>query len=381
VIRVIQKRRIKFGVFSSFVKAEGGAAKVVAILGIGAAVVVASVLAFAGSGNAAGKNICTVPGLAASCVTVRSAPHFITAANAASETTAPVAITKFVNQAGNGGSTATHVVVSTAFSSPVDVKSIALAINGTPGADVSLCTPNQATTGVTRVSCPVGSVSGGGSVKLTVRYTTTLGVTLTGQASYGESKPSGQPTNSQQVNSDILTISDGTSGGGCFDSGTNIVTGSTAAQTTEATVGQGVNGDLPCTFADAGVQPNADAAPSAKLKTQISFFEFPTFGTGNYATVRMLVTPLPTGVKLNSAIVREDTNYAKPFFQTWVTVPACNKDGSIPGPVGIPAKGDTDSTPNHGNDLCIFNRSPLQGGGGEFDLHAFGSPPDGHVGI
>jgi hypothetical protein len=91
---------------------------------------------------------------------------------------------------------------------------------------------------------------------------------------------------------------------------------------------------------------------------------------------------LPTGVKPNTAVIREDTSYAVPFFGTYVTVPDCNKDKarSIPAPVGIPAQGATEAAP-HSNDLCIFNRSPLQGGGAEFDLHAYGSPPDGHVGV
>ena len=93
----------------------------------------------------------------------------------------------------------------------------------------------------------------------------------------------------------------------------------------------------------------------------------------------MLFRSLPPGVNLNKLKLLEDTNYAAPFFTTFITVPNCDKSGNIPAPVGIPAFTATDLLP-HANDSCIYNRSPLPSGGGEVDLHAIGSPFDSHYG-
>jgi hypothetical protein len=350
--------------------------KVFGLVGVTGAAVIASVLVLASGSTAASKNICLNPSTtAASCVTELAAPHF------SSPGADALSVTKLKNESGNGGSTATHVVLAVGFSSAVDVRSITLLVNGSPAA-VTGCTPTPPATGVSTVSCPVGNIAGGGTAKMTVRFAASTNVTLTGTATYGEgSGTPGQPTNSVQGNTDTLTVSsDASAQGGCFDLGPNdqqTVTGSVTGQETDATVGKAGDNSLPCTFADAGVLSNTLAVPGT-LKSQISFVEFPFLASG-LATVKIFFTPLPTGVKLNSLKLLEDTNYAVPFFTTYVTVPDCDKKGNIPAPVGIPAPGATDAVP-HGNDSCIFNRSPLPGGGGELDLHSIGSPPDSHFG-
>src|SRR5262245_10060702 len=346
--------------------------------GTGAAVVAAMlVLVLASGGTAAVKHICTNPSTTqASCVTELAAPHFISPGADA------LSVTKFKNEA--SGTTATHLVIAVNFVPSVDVKSITLLVNGSP-ADATGCTPTPPATGVSDVTCPVGNIAGGGTAKLTVRFAASTNVALTGTATYGEgSGTPGQPNNSVQGNTDTLTVSSDANGG-CFDLGANdmqTVTGSfknanVTVQETDATVGMTGDTSLPCTFVDAGVLSKT-LAFSGTLKSQISFVEFPFVASG-FATVKILFTPLPTGVNLNKLKLLEDTNYAVPFFKTYVTVPDCDKKGNIPAPVGVPAPGATDGVA-HSNDSCIFNRSPLPAGGGELDLHSIGSPPDSHYG-
>jgi hypothetical protein len=259
----------------------------------------------------------------------------------------------------------------------VNVKSIGLLVNGSAAA-LTGCTPTTLPATVSTVSCPVGNLAGSGTAKLTVQFAPSSSTTLTGTAAYGEgSGTPGQPTNSVQGDTDMLTVpTDGSAGGGCSTTAQNV-TGTMGGQTTSASVGTAADSSLPCTYADAGVLSSALAAPGT-LKSQISFVEFPAPATG-FVTVKVLFTPLPAGVNLNKLKLLEDTNYAVPFFQYSITVPNCDKAGNIPAPVGIPALRVTDADA-HSNDSCIFNRSPLPGGGGELDLHVLSSPLDGHYG-
>ncbi len=350
-------------------------AKALGLVGVTSAAVIAAVLVLASGGTAAGKNICLTPSTTvASCVKEVAAPHFI------SQGADALSITKFTNESGSGGGTATHVVIAAGFSSPVDVRSITLLINGS-AADVTGCTPaSSPATGVSSVSCPVGNLAGSGTAKLTVRFAASTSTTLTGTATYGEGNGTpGQPTNSVQGNTDTVTVpSDGSAGGGCSNTAQNV-TGTMGGQTTSASVGTAADSSLPCTYADAGVLSSALAA-AGTLKSQISFVEFPALANGALATVKILFTPLPAGVNLNKLKLLEDTNYtAGSFFQTSITVLPCDKSGNIQAPVGIPAQFATDADA-HSNDSCIFNRSPLPGGGGELDLHVLSSPLDGHYG-
>jgi hypothetical protein len=357
---------------------------VLAFCGIVAIVAVAVSLAFVSGGRAASPNVCVTPtpvgGTTSSCVTELVAPHFISAPVAGVPNDA-ISFTKFKNESGAGGATATHLLISVSFSNAVTVKFIALSVNGS-SASTSGCSPSSLPASATSsVSCPAGNIAGGGTVKLTVRFSASATTTLTGAAAYGEGpgNPS-NPPNDFQVNTDTLTVGNGTAGGGCFDlTGTSTanVTGTTSSQGTSATVGAGA-GSLPCTFADAGVRDKSSSALAGH--TQVSFVEFPTFLSG-YATVAMILTPVPTGFNLNKSPVFEDTNYAAPYFKTYITVPNCDKAGNIVGAVGTPPPGAHDpvvgTDPVSPNDTCIFSRSSLPKGAGEIDMHVIGSPADG----
>jgi hypothetical protein len=340
--------------------------KLLALGGAAALVVVAAALAFAAGSRAASGNICSKPSTGnpltgATCVTQLVEPHFVSSGNDA------LSVTKFLNQAGGGGATATHVVVAVNFPSPVTVKSIGLTVNGSP-ADMTGCTPILGPSGTmaSSVSCPAGNIVGGGSAKLTVRFTTTTTMTLTGSAAYGEGpgNPS-NPPNDFQVNYDTVNVlTDGSIvGAGCFDPGSipQTITGAGTLQQTQLSGVGPNNSSLPCTFVDAGVKPGLSTMPGV---TQVSFVEFPSFGSG-FATVYMILTPIPTGFNLNKSPIFEDTS-GTGSFSSFVSVPACDKNGFIVGPVGIPPVG---------NDSCVFARTSLGHGNGEIGIHVFLANP------
>jgi len=353
------------------------------LAGVALLVAAAAALAFAGGGRAASPNICAGPSTGsplspATCVQQFVGPHFIApGANA-------ISVTKFHNE---GTASATHLVLSVLF--PAGGVGI-VSVNGVSPAS-SGCTVT-APPGSTTVSCPEGDIAGGGNAKMTVRFTAGTTMTLTGTATYGESgndNPGGPNggVNDREVNYDTLTVpSNGSAAGGCFDVPVPQTGSLGVAQTTSAAVGSAADTTLPCTFVDAGVLDKSVSKNHGPANTQVSFVEFPFLAPdllGNaFGTVKILFTPLPAGVNLNKLKLQEDTSYPKPFettgfFGTSVTVPDCNKDGTIPGTNGNPAPGSTDALP-HANDSCIFNRSSLPKGGGEIDMHVLGSPFDGH---
>jgi hypothetical protein len=342
---------------------------------VAVAAVIASLLALASGGQAASPNICKTQATGttdASCMTETVVPHFLTAGQDG------VSVTEFRNEA--GGATATHVVVSVVFSTSVAIKSTTLLINDSQASTAS-CTPTAPATNTT-LSCPAGDIAGGGTVRLIVRFSTsTTPLTLTGTANYAESgndNPKNNP-NDLQLARDTLTIS-GTANGKCVPLTPNQVTTLNASstttqstQSTSATYGSvSPSLHLDCTPGEAGVLNNS---PSP-LKTQISFVEFLEFDSG-YATVTIDITPLPTN--LSKFKLLEDTQYALPYFATYITVPnGCDVSGLPPSP-GVPAPGATDSS-THLNDTCIAGKSSLPKGGGRFVLHVIGSPLDGHYG-
>lgn len=312
----------------------------------------AALLAVATAGRAASTNICSTPSTGtplspASCVQELVVPHYISTGASA------ISLTKFTNQSGVGGATATHTVISVNFQTPVSVTAIALSVGGLPISATS-CTPSPGSSSVTSVSCPVGNIAGGSTAKMTVEFSgATTTMTLTGAASYGEGCcNASNPPNDYQVNYDKLTVvTDGTASGDCFSTTTWNVNGKTSTQSTSASGGQG-SGGFPCTFADAGVFPTVPAG----YHTQVSFVEFPVM-TGSPATVVIQFTPLPSGLNWKTFPLYENNGGAN------FVVPNCNLDGSVPSGSGF--------------DSCIYNRSTLPKGGAEIDMHVTGSPIDG----
>jgi hypothetical protein len=319
-----------------------------------AAVAIGAALAIATNGRAASGNICNVPTTTtnqwASCVKQFVLPHFIAPGKSA------LSVTKFTNESGSGGATATHLVLAVDLgASPGNVSivpgTIQLYLNGVALATGGCTTPTSTTTGDLVLSCPVGNVAGGGVAKMVVEVTTAQNLQLVGSASYGEGpgNPSNPPNDFQQNHDFLTVVGDGSATGSCFTAAWNL-SGTTAQQQTTAAGGLGNDG-FPCTFADAGVH----ASIPAGFHTFVSFVEFPVL-VGAPANVAILFTPLPAPLKWNTFPLYENNGGAD------FVVPNCNRDGSVPA----------------GFDSCIYNRSTLPKGGAEVDLHVTGSPGDGN---
>jgi hypothetical protein len=345
-----------------------------------ALVVVAAILASAGGGPAASGNICNTPSIglplsAASCVTEIVSPHFIGSdQNGTGGNGTALSFTKFHNEAGPTGATASHVVLTVTFPTTVTVVAQTVWVAAPRSTAYSQISSSGCTHTATTASCPAGNIPGDGRARMIVQFTTNQGGQLKGEAQYGEGggNPS-NPPNDDQVNYDTLTYTTSASGG-CFDlsgTSTQTVTFTTAPQQTQAVVGQTNDTSLPCTYADTGVLPDTPFG-----HTRISFVEFPTFLNNGYALVRMILTPVPQGFNLNKSPIFEDTSYAPPFFGTSITVPNCDRKGNLVGAEGTPVAGQTDPSPV--NDSCVSGRFSLGKGNGEIDLHVFGSPADGH---
>jgi hypothetical protein len=327
----------------------GGRAAIAAAIVV--AVSIAAALAIATSGRAASGNICNSPTTStnpwASCVKQFVLPHFITANSKA------LSVTKFTNESGPSGATATHLVLSVDFgAAPANVSIVA----GTTKVflnDVALgttgCATSTGSNGDLVLSCPVGNVSGGGIAKMVVEFTTAQNLNLVGTATYGEGpgNPSNPPNDFQQNHDTLNVVADGSATGSCFNAAWSL-TGSTPQQKTSAAGGLGNDG-FPCTFADAGVV----ASVPAGFHTFVSFVEFPLMA-GPPAKVVLQFTPLPAPLK-------------------WQTFPLYENDPNGP----TVQKCGADGLPTNGLDSCITNRSTLPKGGAEIDLNVVGSPGDG----
>jgi hypothetical protein len=338
-------------------------------IGVSVAVIaaLAGVLAFAAGTRAASGNVCNTPtvnGGPASCVTQLVAPHFISTPGDKA-----ISVTKFRNEAGIGGATATHVALAVTFpaATAVTVVGTPAVYVAAPGSSTFTQIQSDCTTSATLptvVTCPVGNIAGAAQAKMIVEFTGSSGGQLKGEAQYGEGggNPS-NPPNDDQVNFDTLTVG-GTSSGGCFDiptGGTQSVTGGNSTQQTQVVAGPKSDGTLPCTFLDGGVKPSLSTMPGV---TQVSFVEFPDLGTG-FATVYMILTPIPSAFNLNRSPIFEDTS-GTGSFSSFITVPACDRNGNIIGTVGIPPAG---------NDSCIFARTSLGHGNGQIGIHVFLASP------
>lgn len=345
-------------------------------LGLAALAALAVALAFATGSRAASGNICKVnsgtpPTTQASCVTETLAPRIISTAGDSA-----VSFTKFHNEAGTAGSgaTATHVMLKVSFpgvGAVVDSVTLWVAKPGsmtyTRVANPSCTSPGPLTQ--LSVSCSVGTISADGRAKMIVGFHgTAAGGRVTGEATYGEGGggPS-NPPNDDQINWDNLYIGsspDGATGvGGCFQSGGTPTGGSLSSnslngQSTAATVVQTNDPSLPCTYLDAGVRPSSDGTGSS---LPMSFVDFPTLSGTGFATVTIT---FPSTYKVtNKTVVQEDTNFAVPYFTTFITLASCDKKGNIVVDnkttfVGTPPQGETNTSAPRFYDACILNRLP-----------------------
>jgi hypothetical protein len=323
---------------------------------------VVALLVFANGGNAASGNICTTPSTtSASCVKESVSPHVMTANGDA------VSVTDFFNQAGIGGATATHVVVSATFSPAVTVKRIILLVNGSQVSS-NPCTTASASLPVskTTVSCPAGNIAGGGTVRMIVRFSTGVNTDIAGAAAYGESGNDNCPNqpnctaNDNQGNHDSLTIASGSAAqGSCFDAsqfvrGLVTVSGATVNKIVTASVGQADSSqNLPCTPAGAGVDGNQAHHPTTFLTPDVAFVEFMKLPNNGVGTVTIELASVPNGFVLQEFVGDDPTDP-----QDWVAVPNC-----------------VSGLPPTGFDSCIAKKN-----GKKFTLNVFGSPVDPRYG-
>jgi hypothetical protein len=316
--------------------------------------------------------------------------------NTADKPNTGLSITRFNDQ---GSNSATHLTISTTFSQGVAVQSVTLILNAST-VSPNPCTFTTPTT--TTVTCTdVGTVKGGNFAELIVRYVAPSSpgtLTAFGKVTYAEGGLKGNPTNGTQWSNvdsvDVVTNAANDSGkplqgGKCTTiAGSNsdsIAAGDTTLSASAVYPAAKNQSVLTCTPASAGVI-QVDP-PQTPLVTEIAFVEVPELaGKGSvqgFAVVNLDFTPLPAGVTLNGQnklILLEDTQYAAPFFGTFITVPeGCDATTGLPPNPGIPELNSTDtSSPPHHNDTCIADRKPLSGGGGRLVLHVIGNPLDGH---
>jgi hypothetical protein len=333
---------------------------------VGAAAVIGSLIAFTTVGKAASPNICTTVSTAttnASCVDQTVAPHVLSANEDA------VSITRFTNQSGVGGATATHVVLRATFPSPVTVTGVLLFVNGVQVSTTNLCTPATLPSGPSAqsVECSVGSIAGAGNAKMIVRFKTDQAMTVTGAATYGESgndslppRPNGTVNDTQQSRDSFTIATPGTAQGDCFDAsqfvgGLASVSGATTTQSTAASLGQASTSlNLPCSPASAGIDTDPNHRP-ASFTRPVSFAEFMQIAGNAFGTVTIdFLTSVPNGLVLKELVAGTDPTVAT----NWLAVPNCVS--------GLPPSGDS----------CIFSRKNLPKGGLELILHVLGSSVD-----
>jgi hypothetical protein len=344
-------------------------------------------LALAGLGTAASPNICPTNPATPTCITESVSPHFLTGVSnnpvpPATQWPQAVSTTRFANQSGLGGATATHTKISVTFSgTPIaatapliyiaDIRTVrpdgtAVPSTCAPSATQPIAQPPAGTTSVT-VTCAVGSVAGGQTVKLVVRFGAATNVALDGDVTYGESgndNPNGPngTVNDNHSNSDFAFVG-GMQQGSCFDlSGTSTVTVSgsdNATQATTATVGVTAIAGLPCTPAAAGVLKAIKSGTGQNVPgtftRDISFTDFLSISNNGAATVLVdFLTSLPKGFKLMELLPGKDPT----LLSSWVEVKKC---------------GDTT---NQSPDSCISDTKNLPKGGFRYFLSAFGTFDD-----
>ena len=330
-------------------------------LALAAVVAAGAVLAFATGGNAASSNACTQTGPTANCVVVSVAPIVL------STNKVGVAAVKFKNVFNKA--TATHTVVG--LDLPDD---ITLATQAAPA-----ITSNPAVTcSEQTVSCNFGSVPGGATVTMYVKFTTALPAgspldPFVGTASFDESNGNtGTTTNdsfSTSVNPPVIGAEISPDGHGANQAGLCTSDLSQTAFTTNAG-GQQVNvstlpaiaqGGLPCTPVAAGVRDaTADEANACggSCPTPISFVFFPILNGNAKATVLAIFPTIPSTVS------------------SWQKTPLFELLGTGTATTSVQVA-NCGAPKNPSPDTCISNLSKFGSQGVQFTLSVAGSPFDG----
>jgi hypothetical protein len=328
-------------------------------LALAAVVAAGALLAFATGGNAASSNACTQTGPTANCVVVSVAPIVL------STNKVGVAAVKFKNVFNKA--TATHTVVALDLPDGITLATPA-AISSSPAVTCSEQT----------VSCNFGSVPGGATVTMYVKFTTALPAGSTvpnfvGTASFDESNGNtGTTTNDSfstsaappVIGAEITSDGHGADQGGLCTSDlsqTAFTTNAGGQQLNVSTLPASAQGGLPCTPVAAGVRgATADEANACggSCPTPISFVFFPILNGNAKATVLAIFPTIPSTV----------SSWQKtPLFELLGTG-AATKQVQVAN-CGAPK--------NPSPDTCILNLSKFGPQGVQFTLSVAGSAFDG----
>jgi hypothetical protein len=318
----------------------------VSLLATVTAITVASVLATAGSGKAAGTNICSLVGTQPNCFTVSILPGQLSASASAHG----LILAKFTNQS---TATASHTTITVTLPNNVS------AVSASPSGDCPA--PPFGTT----ITCTFGNVPGLASVKVSIVFTTTAALGelsgISGTVAFGEGNSNtGSPSNDTfTVPGNPISIVDGTSQAGfcttSTGSGSLLTTSSANGQTTTIESLSSLLGGLPCTPISGGVLPKDTGLTcgTGACNTQVSFVALPTTGI---VTLLFPLSLLPNGMNANK------------FVLYWFS------DTST---IGIPLK--LCPVVAAGTDTCIQTQTGVTIGGVKYVkdvLTVFGSPID-----
>ena len=328
-------------------------------LTLAAVVAAGALMAFATGGNAASSKACTQTGSTANCVVVSVAPIVL------STNKVGVAAVKFKNVFNKA--TATHTVVGVDLPDGITLATPA-AITSSPAVTCSEQT----------VSCSFGSVPGGATVTMYVRFTTSLPAgspldPFVGTASFDESNGNtGTTTNdsfSTSADSPVIGAEISPDGHGANQAGLCTSDLSQTAFTTNAG-GQQVNvstlpaiaqGGLPCTPVAAGVRDaTADEANACggSCPTPISFVFFPILNGNAKATVLAIFPTIPSTIS------------------SWQKTPLFELLGTGTATTSVQVA-NCGAPKNPSPDTCILNLSKFGPQGVQFTLSVAGSAFDG----
>jgi len=328
-------------------------------LTLAALVAAGALLAFATGGNAASSKACTQTGSTANCVVVSVAPIVL------STNKVGVAAVKFKNVFNKA--TATHTVVGLDLPDGITLATPA-AITSSPAVT---CLEQT-------VSCNFGSVPGGATVTMYVRFTTSLPAgspldPFVGTASFDESNGNtGTTTNdsfSTSADSPVIGAEISPDGHGANQAGLCTSDLSQTAFTTNAG-GQQVNvstlpaiaqGGLPCTPVAAGVRDaTADEANACggSCPTPISFVFFPILNGNAKATVLAIFPTIPSTIS------------------SWQKTPLFELLGTATATTSVQVA-NCGAPKNPSRDTCISNLSKFGPQGVQFTLSVAGSAFDG----
>jgi hypothetical protein len=306
------------------------------------------------SGQAASPSICVKS--PSPCLTISVVPSYVAVGSDG------VALAKFTNQ---GTATATQTVVAV---TPPPGTSPVLPILSTPAATCS---------GSPVVSCSFGSVPGGSTVKVVVRFHGDTasprdgdGNPIAGAAHAKVSFDEGNVNKNSPSNDTVFVDSNSVAvvdvgsntelNGKCADPvSTDSLSASTAIQlikvsypSAKASLG------LPCTPVDVGIDLQHPVAGSGN---KITFVALPSLSGDGLGTVIIDLPTLPQGSNLSKFVLREIPGYP----------------GTIGSPAGWPQVIDcVAGAPAGGADSCILSRAKYGSKGIELTLKVVGTNVD-----